>query len=581
MMDDSLKELFPDFLQEAYDTLSRVQEALKQLPVVNEKDSLLEDLFRGIHTIKGGCGMFELHQIKEIAHKLETALGGFRGKATSLTPDKIIKIQKTIDGIEDLLRKEEDRFQGASNKDSDTTAQVDSIPSLQEIDNKLESSQVEGITPSQTGGGLPPKDNSKNAIAAAPAEVLRVPLHHISNALNNIWEVFLIRNQLEYLFEKEKPHLKSRIEFLQSWEQLDSALKRNISELESTLMAMRMSSVKGLFSRMEKVVRSYLDSCSDKDIIFETNGESTELDKKVIDMLGEPLIHLIRNAMDHGIETMEARVNTGKPPTGKIVLSAEAMADRVLVRIQDDGNGIDGTKLIEKAKAKGLDVSSFINGNASPVEIIFMPGFSTAEKVTDVSGRGVGMDAVRHSISELGGSVEIETQVGKGSTFSINLPLSLSVIPATVFQINSDSYGSNVGSIVEICRVQSEEIKSSNGKLHYYFRGKYIPAYDLTSFISVAQVSNAQLPQSEISLFITKYKHELVAILVTDIVENTEVVVKPLPALLPKYSFVQGMSILPTGKAIFILSFDALLDVIRSGGIRTRGQGLMGTEHAA
>lgn len=576
-MEDSLKELFPDFLQEAYDTLSRVQETLKRLPATHEKDSLLEDLFRGIHTVKGGCGMFELHQIKDIAHKLETALSGFRGKAIALAPDKIIKIQKTVDVIEDLLRKEDARFHGLSEQNSDKTASADYVPCSQDID---KGSQVTAV-PSQRGESLPSKENPKGPTSGAAVEVLRVPLHHISNALNNIWEVFLIRNQLEYLFEKERPHLKSRIEFLQSWEALDSALKRNISELESTLMAMRMSSVKGLFTRMEKVVRSYLDSCSDKDIVFETNGESTELDKKVIDMLGEPLIHLIRNAMDHGIETMEARANAGKSPTGKILLSAEAMADRVLVRIQDDGKGIDGGKLIEKAKAKGLDVSSFIKGNASPVEIIFMPGFSTAEKLTDVSGRGVGMDAVRHSIAELGGSVEIETQVGKGSIFSINLPLSLSVIPATVFQINSDLYGSNIGSIVEICRVLPEEIKSSNGNLHYYFRGKYIPVYDLTAIISTTQVSDAGVPPAEISLFITKYKHELVAIMVSDIIENTEVVVKPLPELLPKYSFVQGMSILPTGKAIFILSFDALLDVIRSGGIRPLGQGLGGKEHAA
>jgi len=544
-MDDGLKLLFPEFLQEAYDILANVQATLKQFAVVAEKDQLLESIFRGVHTIKGGCGMFELHEVKEVAHKLENDLGGFRGKVEGLTPDVIVTVQKTIDKIEDLLKEGEAKFHGQS------PSQPKSVSVLTQAVPAAQITAKESLSSTTTA--------PSSVSATAPVDVLRVPLPHVTNALNNIWEVFLIRNQLEYLFEQEKSYLKSRIEFLQSWELLDSALKRNISELESTLMAMRMSSVKSLFSRMEKVVRSYLDSTPEKNIVFETAGETTELDKKVIDMLGEPLIHLVRNAMDHGIETKENRIAAGKAGDGRIILSAEAMADRVLVRIKDDGKGIDGAKLIEKAEAKGLDVSAFKTGSVSPVDIIFMPGFSTAEKVTDVSGRGVGMDAVRDSIGELGGRIEIDTIVGQGSTFSIYLPLSLSVIPATVFRVNSGVYGANVGTVIEVCRIMPKELQMSNGNLYYFFRGKYILCFDLTTVISKDKY---MLEEPDVSLFVVKYKRELVALRISDVNENTEVVVKPVPSLLPRYSFVQGMSILPTGKAIFILSFDALIDAI-------------------
>ncbi|HCM39641.1 MAG TPA: hypothetical protein DIS93_06700 [Bdellovibrionales bacterium] len=551
IMDESLRDLFPDFIEETADILTRVGETLKtfgDLPSEAEREAAVADMFRGVHTIKGGCAMFGLNELKEFSHKIEALLGAFRGKAVTLTADRIQTFVRALDKIDEGLRAAEAQFRGVPAVENPTPLEVAAVSVEMPVDRPMEKP-----APLATHELVP-------AAQQGAVEVLRVPLSLVSTALNNIWEVFLIRNQIGYLFEKEKEYLKDRLDLLQSWENLDSALKRHISELESAVMAMRMTSVKPLFSRMEKAVRSYLTSHPDKKIEFKTAGERTELDKKVMDMLGEPLIHLIRNAMDHGVEKAEERVKRGKSETGTILLAAEALADRVVVTVSDDGNGINGDKLVQKAQEKGIDVASFLK-SAMPVDLIFCPGFSTAEVVTDVSGRGVGMDVVKHSIDELGGSIEIRTEIGKGTHFIISLPLSLSVIFSTLFEVGGELYGANIGLIVEICRMNRALIKKSNGASYILFREKFLEVYDLAEFLGKATLIREE-DDFDVTLLVIRIKGEFVAVLVGGVRQNIEIVVKPVPELLPRYSFVQGMSILPTGQAVFILALDKVVEAI-------------------
>ncbi|MGK5085293.1 methyl-accepting chemotaxis protein [Bdellovibrionota bacterium FG-1] len=445
-------------------SISEIETILRNIPEnVNEVSQRLE---KGVGTAKNSVkeaaqAKHSIAEIVKLINSVDNEVSNI-GEAIRDQGTAITNIAVNIDYIEDRIRDENTIIRGGTLNSAPPPA-----PDLEVVVAKA----VEvPVAPTSITAPLPIQKRSTEVEKPqqALAEVLRIPLPLVSGALNNIWEIFLIRNQIGYLFDQERPMLKERTEFLQSWEFLDTALKRNVSELENALMAMRLNNLKPLYGRMEKLVRSYLDEHKEKKVEFLTAGESMELDKKVIDVLGEPLIHLIRNSLDHGIETADMRVKLGKPPCGTLRLSTELQADQVLVKIQDDGNGIDGAKLIEKARGKKIDVTPYLQG-ISPVEIIFLPGFSTAEKVTDVSGRGIGMDAVRHSVGELGGSIEIDTEVGMGTTFSIYLPLSLSVVPAALFRVNSEIFGAHINSVLEVCRVRKEELKQSNGQTYFLF----------------------------------------------------------------------------------------------------------------
>ncbi len=213
-----------------------------------------------------------------------------------------------------------------------------------------------------------------------------MPVSRIADAMSGISEVFMVRNQLVHLMERFRAGELDGTDVLQSWDLLDSALRRGVGDIERATMSMRMTSMHGVFTRMGRVVQSYVAQAR-KQILFKTRGEETELDKKVLDALSEPLVHLIRNAMDHGIELPDARESVGKPRQGTITLSARMTGSEVLIEIADDGKGIDPKRILKSAQEKGIDTSK-VTDDRSAVELIFLPGFSTAEAVSDVSGRG-------------------------------------------------------------------------------------------------------------------------------------------------------------------------------------------------
>lgn len=344
----------------------------------------------------------------------------------------------------------------------------------------------------------------------------------------------------------------------QEWELMDNALKRNVSELEATTMNMRMTDLSSLFKRMEKVVRSYVSS-SHKKIIFETEGEDIELDKKVIDMLGEPMIHLVRNAMDHGIESPEERIKAKKLETGTIRLKAKSQSGKVVISIEDDGKGIDGEKILKSAINKGLDCSH-INGPDEAVQLIFAAGFSTAEEVTDVSGRGVGMDAVKQSIEQLGGDVKISTAVGKGSTFNVSLPLSMSVVSSIIFKVNGNSYGASINSLIEVCRESENVLNENNNITLFPYRGEFLNCYDLRSVFS-GEIKNDE----KLTVCILDFEGEKAAFRVDNVFKHTEIVVKETKGYFPKIDYINGVSILATGEPIFVISMGKIYRDISQG----------------
>ena len=394
-------------------------------------------------------------------------------------------------------------------------------------------------------------------------ELIRVPEDRINQALDNIWELFLIRNQLSYLINTNYKWLNKNPEFIRSWELLDSTFEGNITELESRTMRMRMSSLKNIYSRLSKIVRSYTRE-SGKKIIFKTEGDKTELDKKVIDMLYDPLVHLIRNSMDHGVESPEEREASGKPAEGIIHVDAKVIGSEVVITVADDGKGIDPKKVLAHANKKGLD-TSWIKTDEEAIKLIFTPGFSTAEQVSAVSGRGVGMDAVISSVQSVGGEVDVETNLGIGSTFKISLPLSMSVVSALVMNVNSCKIACATSAIIETKRLNFSELKMNSGELYYLDHETHIPCIQLDKHIYVEHAKdNPLVKKSEVHACMIEVGSRKIALLIDSIDDYSNLVIKPMPKKIPSLPFVTGVSILATGSPIFIFSPHKMINEFQS-----------------
>ena len=539
-MDD---ELLDDFLQEVEDILGRVSKLLDDLKTrkINDKD--IDSLFRDIHTVKGGAAMFSMEVVKNEAHSLETYLGTCK---KDLDQFDLKYVQEQVDVIENKLG-----GGNAPSEDAEIDTKVPAESTLKDSNENIEAKATQEIVtaaPSEDENAPP----SSPDLATTKKDVLRIPVEKVNRTLNNIWEILLLRNQIAYLFEKNKTRLKDYLDVVQEWEILDTSLRRNISDLETTAMSMRMNDMNSLFSRMKKMVRSYSKSTG-KDIEIKTNGSSIELDKKVLDMLGEPFTHLIRNAIDHGIEDEATRIKLKKNPLGTITIAAQSLSDKVIITVQDDGKGIDSKKLLAKAKEKGMNVSH-LKSEQDILNIIFQPGFTTAEKVSDVSGRGVGMDAVSQSITRLGGTVSLHTELGIGTTISIELPLSMSVVSSIIYEVNESAYASGINSIIEVCREHEDVIINNNGEHLFPYRGSFLPCYDLREHLHTDKQSESEMA----SLFILDVNKQLIALRVGKILRHTDIVVKEMKGAFPQIESITGVSILSTGQPIFILSLPNL-----------------------
>ena len=512
LMTDESTELLSVFIDESLEIIDKNRNLLKKFATANNKIPLIREMNRHIHTLKGNSSSFGYKNAERISHDLESRMQGIENNADSLDEDFIRYIENEMDKIENLIE----------NRDS-----IDSFN--EEVMEKTEN------------------------------ETIRVPIKTINESLNNIWEIFLIKNQISYLFSNVQNH-KALANIQQNWENLNTSLGRNISELEGKVMRMRMTSLNRVFSRMEKIVRSYTNNHPEKAIQFKKYGEETKVDKKVSEMLIEPLVHLIRNAMDHGLEDKTTRQSSGKSQAGTIHLKAQATTDTIEIIVADDGHGIDVNKLIQKALAKGLISSGDIPENEA-INLIFKPGFSTAEKVTHISGRGVGMDSIKKSIMEMGGDLSLSTKIGKGTEFKITLPLSLSVISALLLKVNGQIFGSNTHNIVEIIKAEPEDLKYHGNKTYLNFRDSFIECLDVSRVISDYHLEKAK-DTEETAIVVVKSPAGHIALKVDEILDNNDLIVKPTPSLVPQINFVDGMSILPTGEPIFIISLTRIIEEI-------------------
>ena len=400
--------------------------------------------------------------------------------------------------------------------------------------------------PAKVAATPPAQESAKPAAkpAKSAAKSLRVDLARVDRLVNLVGEIVITQAALAQKLSESDD--SPELEVSHSVE----AMSRQTRELQESVMAIRAQPVKSVFSRMPRVVRDLADKLN-KDARLELSGEHTEVDTTVIEELAEPLTHMLRNSMDHGLETREERAESGKPATGTITLAAEHRGERVIITLSDDGKGINREVVLRKAIEKGL-VSR--EDNLTPEEIdqlIFHPGFSTAEQVSSVSGRGVGMDVVKRKIMELGGRCSLKSEPGKGCVFTIGLPLTLAVLDGMTVSVGQERYILPLSNVVEALRLESIEVHELPDKSKVLSRrGEYLP---LLSIRNVLSVPGEPVQAEEMAIIVDTETDGHIALLVDELIGQRQVVLKSLEANYRRVEGVSGATILGDGRVALIL----------------------------
>ena len=448
----------------------------------------------------------------------------------------------TDDEFEELL----DQLHGKGEPSAVTP--VDASTPAPENTNKTEP-VVEKSAPKSTAPAAKPAAKKKEK-AAAPAETtVRVDTKRLDDIMNLVGELVLVRNRLSTL-ESSKGD--------EAMTQAVANLDLVTTDLQNSVMKTRMQPIKKVFGRFPRVVRDLARSLN-KEVSLELIGEETDLDKNLVEALADPLVHLIRNSVDHGIEMPDVRESSGKDRSGTVVLSATQEGDHILLTIDDDGAGMDADKLRNIAISKGLydEDSAARLDDKECFNLIFMPGFSTKEKISDISGRGVGMDVVKTRIAQLNGSVEIDSELGKGSRIAIKLPLTLAIMPTLMVLLEEQVFALPLVSVVEIFNLDLTESKIVDGQPVILIRNKALPIFYLREWLIKGARRNED--QKEGHVVVVSSGAQQVGFVVDQLIGQEEVVIKPLGSMLHGTRGLAGATITGNGKISLILDVPELL----------------------
>lgn len=388
--------------------------------------------------------------------------------------------------------------------------------------------------------------DSKSANKPVTNRTVRVDIERLDTLMNLVSELIIIKNGL-LTVENTNTNFSEQIEYLE----------RITTNLHDAVMKVRMVPIERVFNRFPRLIRD-LSRKLNKQMVLHMSGEETELDRTVIDEIGDPLVHLIRNAGDHGLETPDTRVRSGKDATGNVYLKAYQDGNNVVIEVGEDGAGIDVTKVKNKAINSGAISYDQANtmSDQEIIELLFRPSFSTADKISDVSGRGVGLDVVKTKIEALGGDIEVKTALGKGSTFIIRLPLTLAIIQALMVQLNEEKYAIPLNSIQNIEDVKISDIKYIQGSEVINLRGRVIPIIRLHDKLDL-QAQNEN--KTSITVVIVNKGDKLAGFVVDSLIGQQEIVIKTLGKYLTNLKMIAGATILGDGEVALILDVNSLV----------------------
>jgi two-component system chemotaxis sensor kinase CheA len=422
-------------------------------------------------------------------------------------------------------------------------------PGLSEVLNKMKEAASRTVQAAGSPAGKPASGKEED-------QTVRVETKRLDHVMNLVGELVLGRNRLMKLgFGLEEQYETNPL--VRELGVTLAQLNLVTSDLQLAVMKTRMVPIRKVFSRFPRLVRDLANKLG-KQVRLELVGEDTEVDKSVADELSDPLVHLVRNSMDHGLETAAERHRNGKGPEGYVRLSAHQEGNSIVIRVEDNGRGLQVEKIGEKAVAKGLIEKADLDA-MSPRDImnlIFLPGFSTAEQVSDVSGRGVGMDVVRTNISRMNGSLELDSEPGQGSRVTIKLPLTVAIIQALMVEVECATFAIPLASVVEAVKVTKDEIKSVNGQAVLNLRERILPLLDLGEMFHIPN----NRADDECYVVVVTIGEQQFGIVVDRLRAQEEVVIKSLGEFLANVKAVAGATITGDGKVVLILD---MADLVR------------------
>ena len=559
-MDDLLQE----FLAETTESLAVLDVELVRFEREPSDATILGNIFRLMHTIKGTCGFLGLPRLGSVAHAGENILGKFRDGELPVTPQAVSLILKAIDHIRALLA--ELAAQGCEPPGDDTAviAEIDGLaagtaapePALPAEDSfpvaaELLAEVARAIeVPSQAAPAEPARAAARAEAPAktpetkdAPASSIRVNVDVIENLMTLISELVLTRNQLLQMQRSQKDN-----EFKVPLQRLSHIT----SDLQDGVTRLRMQPIGNAWNKLPRIVRD-LAVETGKKIELVMQGAETELDRQILEMIKDPLTHMVRNSADHGIENPAQRLAAGKPEGGTITLDAYHESGHIFIRIADDGRGLDVNRIRAKAIANGLATETALAamGEQQILQFIFRPGFSTAEKVTSVSGRGVGMDVVRTNIERIGGTIELSSSAGHGTTVLIKIPLTLAIVSALIVETARQRFAIPQLNIIELVGVSDRSdarIETINTSPVLRLRDRLLPLVSLRGLLGLEPG-----PGQDRFVVVAQVGANRFGIIVDRVFDAEEIVVKPVAPLLRGTRFYAGNTILGDGSVIMIL----------------------------
>ena len=560
-------ELLNDFFMEAREHLAIIETqllAVEQDP--NNRDAV-HTIFRGFHTIKGLAGFLELAAIQNVAHEVETALDLARNGQLAITPEVIDVVLAASDYLKTELQNSELAARGGSlGCAADSTQLLGRVRALGASKPAVEEKPIaapaapQAVKPDvasaeRTDSDTAPKGTPEAAAAdgapadakkqSAEARAVKVDTAKLDFLVDMVGEMVIAQSLLRH----DATLINARVQrnLMQ--------LSRITGEVQKTAMSMRMVPIGHLFNRMARLVRD-LSRKGGKQAELVVTGEDTELDRTIVEDLGDPLMHMVRNSADHGIESMEERVQAGKNPVGRIGLKAYHQAGYITIEVSDDGRGLDREKILHKARQKGLVSETAELMDRDVFNLIFEPGFSTADQVTDISGRGVGMDVVRKHVQKMRGRIDIQSQKGVGTTFFIKLPLTLAIIDGLVIGVGQERYIVPIFAVREMFRPVAESVKTVQGRSEMVLvRNTLLPVVRLHRKFNV-QPKTAEI--SEGLLIVAETSGKAFCLMVDEFIGKQEVVIKSLGEQFKQVAGIAGGAILGDGRVGLILDMDGL-----------------------
>jgi two-component system, chemotaxis family, sensor kinase CheA len=559
--DDQMEEIIESFIVESNELIDKLGQDLLLLEKDGKDAELHNTIFRAVHTVKGTSSFLGFDQMTNLAHNYEDVLNKIRKKELVVSGDVMDIMFEAYDFMKILLERIEKKDNTPVVLDDIihklTTVQIpgtgvsDKNEARIEHDVKQEKEVREEIK-SQPEHEEPtsPDDKTNSTGVRAVDNTIRVDVGRLDGIMNLVGELVLGRNRLSQISDQMKQYQEGTSiekELTGTFSQLDFIT----TELQMAVMKARMVPMSKAFNKLPRLIR---DLCRESGKKIELNivGAENELDKSIIEELNDPLVHILRNAADHGIESPADRIAAGKPEAGSVTIQTRREGNYMAITIADDGRGLDPEKLKAKAIQRNLITGDQARDMSNPdaCNLIFAPGFSTAEKVTNVSGRGVGMDVVRTNVQKLKGIIEINSEAGKGTTFTIKLPLTLAIIQGLLAQVQNEIFSIPLNSVLEVVRIEKSNIQTIRGKEVIKLRDTILPLVCLSSVFNIPPNGTKR---NRIYIVVIGLAEKRIGVVVDTLLGQKEVVIKSLGEYLGTIPGIAGSTILGDGRVIMIL----------------------------